>query len=266
MRAHNAFALPPPGSSCSYPLALPKSRDQFGDGWHGGYWEIVDGCNRTIAGGGPKTLWNRLDNSGNYPDAWMPGGHLYMEGVVLGFGGQKQFGGNLDLCCGCDVSASCTSPTIGSAAELETCAVCEAGKYSSGVDVSECIVCVEIGTYAASRSVTVDACESCAPGKADLDSSPASPCEDCPSGAYAAEAGADACADCPAGGTSAYTVGGVLYRRWCAQLCHCSFRKRCRLVKTLCMLRYGLYGQTIGDLIDSNIYLNNPNGNLHYVM
>ena len=30
--------------------------DSYGDGWHGGYWEVLDGCNVSIAGGGTNGL------------------------------------------------------------------------------------------------------------------------------------------------------------------------------------------------------------------
>jgi hypothetical protein len=192
--------------------------DSFGDGWHGGYWEVQNACGQTIAGGQ----------------------HL---GQVHGHGGVATFQG-ADLCC-LSVGAQCTAaqcdgclwtptnecytasnPLVsgGEAVQLEsedectayqdmvwcqgaevtggaTCSPCPLGSYQHMSGQTTCLVC-GAGTYTeAVGALSVDECLPCPAGYFDGDFSAATACDPCLQGYYNDVEGNTACNVACAAGT-----------------------------------------------------------------
>jgi hypothetical protein len=152
-----------------HPIVLPVGNhtftytDSLADGWHGGYWEILDACGETIGGGLPL-------------------------GLVNGAGGTFAFAGGAQ-CCECEASAGCVEADLPAAV---VCAECLVGRYSDMINVVECDACAA-GSHSAPGS---SACTDCPAGKSDADQDPATPCASCLPGRFSDAIGATLCANC----------------------------------------------------------------------
>ncbi len=105
------------------------------------------------------------------------------------------------------------------------CAECPRGQYSSHTGrVGDCDNCIA-GRYAAASANLYDdsceacstgqyagngsaACESCAPGTADVDENPGTPCSTCPNGTYAS-CGGTTCSACEPGRVLSARLGST---------------------------------------------------------
>eukprot|EP01051_Picozoa_sp_SAG22_P025893 SAG22_NODE_7895_length_699_cov_1.540000_1_plen_209_part_10 len=79
--------------------------DTHGDGWHGGWWQVADGCGRLL-GGGP------------------------VDGQVNSTGGEFEFTGDNathGVCTGCPAGQLTVS------AGLTECSICPEGRYSTDI-------------------------------------------------------------------------------------------------------------------------------------
>ena len=106
--------------------------DSHGDGWHGGWWQVNDGCGRLI-GGGPA------------------------DGQVNGTGGVFEFVGDNATHAAC---ADCPVGRYASAAGLTECSLCPQGRISAVNGSSGCTECPGVMR----SNPTRDACLGCERG------------------------------------------------------------------------------------------------------
>eukprot|EP01043_Picozoa_sp_COSAG02_P058687 COSAG02_NODE_7346_length_3053_cov_7.426713_4_plen_634_part_01 len=148
--------------------------DSYGDGWHGGYWELLSPCNVTIAGG-------------------------ERAGQVAGYGGSVSFDGAQHQCCSCSGTVGCDPALLPVPVSQTptTCTSCPAGRFSAEPGAQdECPGVCSAGQSAAPGSAS---CTVCPAGTLDHDSDPATPCENCPVGTWSSDEGSVAveCTTCP---------------------------------------------------------------------
>ena len=176
LTAHN-------GQQMSHLVNLPYQHDhtfnfgdEYGDGWHGGYWTLTNQCGRVIGGG-------------------------EHDGQVFGFGGSFDFSGS-DMCCICSNNEELPCPTD-ALFVADTCAQCSAGTYSEFAGLASCETC-QAGTYAPDGSTSPSDCEACEPSTSDADTDPSTPCAPCAPGRFSADrAVAGPCQNlCPPGAFS----------------------------------------------------------------
>ena len=129
--------LPNPGD-----IHTLEVSDTYGDGWHGGYWMLTDGCGKIIGGG-------------------------ESEGQVAGYGGTFDFAGG-----------TCTpdQPTV------RRCTACGKGTYANSTGAEQCTPCSIGTYGVGRRAQSLDTCVPCSAGKYDSDNDASSECVDCPAG------------------------------------------------------------------------------------
>ena len=167
--------------------------DSSDDGWHGGYWEVLNACNGSISGG---------PTAGQVSGA---GGAFVMDDDTTRMECRRGV-----ICCNCASTPGCDMAAMPSPIgdDIHTCSDCPSGRFSDVVGATECAGVCPPGTYSAPGSAYPNAtsCTSCAPGQLDDDSDSATPCADCDAGRYSDEQGSvsSACAGvCPSGSYSA---------------------------------------------------------------
>jgi hypothetical protein len=176
-----------PAGDHTFTYADSTYATSYGDGWHGGYWEILDACGGRIGGG-------------------------EVDGLVEGSGGSFAFAGSAQ-CCVCEASTGCIAADLPSPGP-PMCVDCPAGRFSETAGVLECSrVCVA-GSYSATSSAGATSaasdCVNCPAGKFDADSDPATACTDCPTGYYSQTGASMECTPASGACTSGFVSATVI--------------------------------------------------------
>ena len=153
------------------------TRDEYGDGWLDGFWEIRTTCSggRHVAGGPIEGHQKGYSSQFDFPS--------------YHFGAFGSLGPAVSSCVACAPGTADTDK-----GPATPCARCGAGRFSSATGATTCDSLCPTGTYAPPGSTAAADCVRCAPGTIDADSNSSTPCEACPSGRYSTELGATACA------------------------------------------------------------------------
>lgn len=237
--------------------------DSFGDGWHGGYWEVKNACGQTIAGGpqmgqvqgyGGEATFHGADlcclSVGAQCTAaqcdgclWTPSGECYTPANPLMSGGEAVQMTSEDECTSYQDMVWCQGVEMTGGS---TCSPCPLGTYQHMSGQSTCLVC-GAGTYTEGvGALSVDECLPCPVGYFDSDFDASTPCDPCPNGYYNDVEGSTTCTTACEVGT--FSEPGSISIDNCTA-CVAGQYDHDASANTSCVdCAAGRYGETVGSL------------------